>query len=94
MENHRPDVTQALTTAGWAPIDSPLPSVQNGPAYWVMRDQNGASILGTSSGWIAEFAPDAPVVVIVAAALAAAGQPAKRLAEVIPLPTRQPEATP
>lgn len=84
MTDYRPDVTQALLAAGWTRTDREG-ELRNGNIHWRATTQPGDSAIRSGPEWIAEFESRCPVIVIVAACLAAAGQPAERLADVIPL---------
>ncbi|MER5816837.1 hypothetical protein [Streptomyces californicus] len=69
-------VTEALETAGWVgDDDNPLEILRKDGAVWAVSNDCGDSQLGAGS-WSVAFPSDTPVLVIVAACLAAAGQPA------------------
>jgi hypothetical protein len=87
----RLDITEALEAAGWEADDEyPLEIVRKDGAVFAITNECGDSGL-SKDGWGVDFPSDVPVIVIVAACLAAAGQPVERLADVIPLrPTAQP----
>jgi hypothetical protein len=81
----RLDISEALEAAGWeADADYPLEIVRKGDAVFTITNESGDSGLSVGS-WGVDFPSDVPVLVIVAACLAAAGQTAERLADVIPL---------
>ncbi|MGW8679590.1 hypothetical protein ACWGNN_00725 [Streptomyces sp. NPDC055817] len=84
MTDFRPTVTEALLEAGWTrtPIDGELVS---GPVSWSTVDENGASAIWLHGDCVAHFRAYCPPLVVVAACLAAAGQTAERLADVIQL---------
>ncbi|MFF7879140.1 hypothetical protein ACFZDM_33505 [Streptomyces californicus] len=69
-------VTEALETAGWiGDDDNPLEILRKDGAVWAVSNDCGDSQLG-AGGWSVAFPSDTPVLVIVAACLAAVGQPA------------------
>jgi hypothetical protein len=83
------DITEALEAAGWeADDDYPLEIVRKNGAVFAITNDCGDSGL-SKDGWGVDFPSDVPVIVIVAACLAAAGQTGERLADVIQL---RPEA--
>ncbi|MEW2267879.1 hypothetical protein [Streptomyces sp. NPDC047868] len=84
MADYRPDVTEALLAAGWTRT-ALAGELRNGDIGWRPTTQSGDSAIWERVACIAEFRALCPVIVVVAACLAAAGQPAERLAEVIPL---------
>jgi hypothetical protein len=84
MSDYCPDVTKALLAAGWTPTTL-AEELRNGDAYWRPTTPAGDSAVWVQVKCIAEFRAYCPAIVIVAACLAAAGQPAERLADVIPL---------
>ncbi|MFD1277334.1 hypothetical protein [Streptomyces kaempferi] len=84
MPDYRPDVTKALLAGGWTRTDREG-ELQNGDTFWRATTQPGDSAIRRGPEWIAEFESRCPVIVIVAACLAAAGQPVEQLADVIPL---------
>ncbi|MFF4552758.1 hypothetical protein [Streptomyces sp. NPDC001422] len=88
MTTNRPDVAEALLAAGWTHNGNEL---RNGDLFWRATTQPGDSALRRGVDWIAEFTPHCPAIAVVAACLAAAGQPVDQLADVIPL---RPHATP
>lgn len=84
MSDYRPDVTEALLAAGWTRT-AREGELQNGDVFWRVTTQPGDSAIRNGVEWIAEFGPRCPVIVVVAACLAAAGQTVEQLADVIPL---------
>jgi hypothetical protein len=84
MSDYRPDVTEALLAAGWSRTTR-AGELANGDIRWRPTTQPGDSAIWERVDCIAEFRANCPVIVIIAACLAAAGQPAERLADVIPL---------
>jgi hypothetical protein len=81
----RLDITEALEAAGWeADEDYPLEILRKNGVCFAITNDSGDSGL-SADGWAADFPSDVPVIVIVAACLAAAGQTVERLADVIPL---------
>jgi len=78
-------ITDALEAAGWTPDGVyPLEILRKGDAAFAITDESGSSLLAAGD-WAVDFPPDVPVLVIVAACLAAAGQTGERLADVIQL---------
>ncbi|AVH59945.1 MULTISPECIES: hypothetical protein [Streptomyces] len=78
------DAATALLAAGWTVDDHHfLPTLRNGGAFWSVGGDATSTLW--SGDWIAEFDRGTPVIVVVAACLAAAGQTAERLADVIPI---------
>lgn len=86
MTDYRPDVTEALLAAGWTRATREG-ELQNGNVFWRATTQPGDSAIRNGMEWIAEFGPRCPTIAVVAACLAAAGQPVEQLADVIPLRT-------
>jgi hypothetical protein len=84
MTDYRPEVTEALLAAGWTRTarDGEL---RHGDIHWRATTQPGDSAIRNGPEWIAEFTPRCPVIAVVAACLAAAGQTGERLADVIQL---------
>ncbi|MER5653474.1 hypothetical protein ABT076_10705 [Streptomyces sp. NPDC002131] len=81
----RLDVIDALEAAGWTSDGVyPLEILRMGEAAFAIADEAGNSVLATG-GWAVDFPSDVPVLVVVAACLAAAGQAGERLADVIQL---------
>jgi hypothetical protein len=84
MTDYRSDVTEALLAANWTRT-AREGELRNGGVFWRATTQPGDSAIRDGVEYFAEFGARGPVIVVVAACLAAAGQPAERLAEVIPL---------
>lgn len=84
MTDFRPDITEPLLAAGWTrtPIDGEL---ENGNTRWSTITEDGASAIWMHGKHVAEFRSYCPVITVVAACLATAGQDIEQLAEVIQL---------
>lgn len=81
----RLDISEALEAAGWEADDEyPLEILRKGGACFSITNEFGYSGL-SADGWTVDFPPSTPVIVVVAACLAAAGQRVERLADVIPI---------
>lgn len=86
-------ITEALEAAGWVgDADYPLEILRKGGAVWAVLNDTGESGLG-GGNWNIEFPTGTPPVIIVAACLAAAGQPTITTEANRHLPSLPPEAS-
>ncbi|MFE4671064.1 hypothetical protein [Streptomyces sp. NPDC056723] len=85
MTDYRPDVTEALLAAGWTRDPCDDRALEAGDISWAPIGPEGASAIWLADSPVAEFRVHCPALVVVAACLAAAGQTAERLADVIQL---------
>jgi hypothetical protein len=78
-------VTEALEAAGWVgDEDNPLEILRKDGACWAMSNECGDSAV-SKDGWGVGFPSDTPVLVVIAACLAAVGETAVPLATVTQL---------